>query len=79
MKERSVIIREAIFAFLLKPLPSGQRVKRTSTFVWASTQGAISQQTGRTPSRREVQQEVDKLLDTGSVKMSNGEVVLAGI
>lgn len=79
MKDRPTIIREAVFAFLLKPLPTGKRVMRTSTFVWASTQGTIAQQTGRTPSRREVQVEVDKLLEVGSAKIKNGEVVLAGI
>lgn len=74
MKERSIIIREALFAFLLKA-----KAPRTSTFLWASTQGAIAQQTGRTPSRREVQKQVDKLLEVGSAKIENGGIVLAGI
>jgi hypothetical protein len=74
MKERCTVIREVVFAFLLQA-----KAPRTSTFLWASTQGTIAQKTGRTPSRREVQKQVDKLLEVGSAKIENGGVVLAGI
>jgi hypothetical protein len=74
MKDRSTIIREIVFAFLLK-----SKTPRTSTFLWASTQGTITQQTGRNPSRREVQEQVDKLLEVGSAKIENGGVVLTDL
>jgi hypothetical protein len=77
MKERSTIIREVLFAFLLKA--TKRTFPQTSTFLWASTQGTITQQTGRNPSRREVQEQVDKLLEVGSAKVENGGIVLASI
>jgi hypothetical protein len=74
MKDRGTTIREVIFAALLKA-----KKPQTSTFFWAMTQGTITQQTGRNPSRREVQDQVDKLLEVGSAKVQDGGIVLAGI